>query len=60
MRALRFSGVGRKVTSPELAGFSHDIDDLEAVYRYFSEHYDAPALLIGHSLGGAAPSPLPI
>ena len=49
-----FAGIGRKVTSPELAGFSHDVDDLVAVYRYFGEHYQAPSLLIGHSLGGAA------
>ncbi len=49
-----FTGVGRSEESPELAGFSHDVDDLIAVYRHLARDYDAPALLIGHSLGGAA------
>ena len=49
-----FTGVGRSKESPELAGFSHDVDDLIAVYRHLARYYDAPALLIGHSLGGAA------
>lgn len=49
-----FSGVGRRESQPEVAGFTLDVDDLIAVYRHLARDYQAPALLIGHSLGGAA------
>ncbi|MGB0957181.1 MAG: alpha/beta hydrolase family protein, partial [Litorivicinus sp.] len=49
-----FSGVGRTVKTPELAGFTHDLDDLVAVYEQLRERFQAPTLLVGHSLGGAA------
>ncbi|WP_420550823.1 alpha/beta fold hydrolase [Litorivicinus lipolyticus] len=49
-----FSGVGRGASQPELAGFTHDLDDLVAVYEQMRERFQAPALLVGHSLGGAA------
>ncbi|MBC2681512.1 alpha/beta hydrolase family protein [Corynebacterium anserum] len=33
---------------------SHNVDDLHHVATWLSEKYTAPALLVGHSLGGAA------
>lgn len=49
-----FTGLGQAEAAPEVVGFSSDVDDLITVYKYLSKEFKAPALLVGHSLGGAA------
>src|SRR6201997_2922652 len=53
---LRFDFTGLGSSEGEFANtnFSSNISDIVAAARYLREHYQAPALLIGHSLGGAA------
>lgn len=34
--------------------FSSNVSDLVDMANYISQHYEAPKLLVGHSLGGAA------
>ncbi len=49
-----FTGLGRSEGEFADSHFSANVDDLIAVSRYMASHYEAPSLLIGHSLGGAA------
>lgn len=49
-----FTGLGRSEGEFSESYFSANIDDLISVNDYITEHYDAPCLLVGHSLGGAA------
>jgi len=49
-----FTGLGRSEGEFKDSHFSSNVSDLIAVSEYMSEHYQAPALLVGHSLGGAA------
>ncbi|NQV53346.1 MAG: OsmC family protein [Flavobacteriales bacterium] len=49
-----FTGLGKSQGEFADSHFSANVDDLIAVHDYMSEHYNAPKLLIGHSLGGAA------
>ncbi len=49
-----FTGLGRSEGEFSESFFSANIDDLVSVNSYITEHYDAPCLLVGHSLGGAA------
>ncbi|WP_299114451.1 bifunctional alpha/beta hydrolase/OsmC family protein [uncultured Winogradskyella sp.] len=49
-----FTGLGRSEGEFSDSHFSANVDDLLDVHAYMAEHYDAPSLLIGHSLGGAA------
>ena len=49
-----FTGLGRSEGEFSESYFSANIDDLISVNDYMTEHYDAPCLLVGHSLGGAA------
>ncbi len=49
-----FTGLGRSEGEFAESHFSANIDDLISVSDYLAEHYKAPSLLIGHSLGGAA------
>jgi putative redox protein len=51
---LRFDFTGLGESEGELAGFSADVADLVAAARHMQTLGAAPALLIGHSLGGAA------
>lgn len=53
---LRFDFTGLGASEGEFANtdFSSNIEDLVAAAGHLREHYQAPALLIGHSLGGAA------
>lgn len=53
---LRFDFTGLGHSEGEFANshFSANVEDMEDVYGYMQEHYQAPQLLIGHSLGGAA------
>lgn len=54
--ALRFDypGLGQSEGNFADTSFTSNVDDLVAAYRWLEENYEAPQLLIGHSLGGAA------
>ena len=49
-----FSGIGRSGGAFGDTTFTSDIGDIIAAAAYLRSHYQAPDLLIGHSLGGAA------
>lgn len=49
-----FTGLGGSEGEFGRAGFATDIADLVAVAGVLRERFDAPILLVGHSLGGAA------
>ena len=49
-----FTGLGESEGEFSDANFSGNVDDLIAASDYLTANYQAPALLIGHSLGGAA------
>ncbi|RED54036.1 bifunctional alpha/beta hydrolase/OsmC family protein [Aestuariispira insulae] len=53
---LRFDFTGLGASEGEFANsnFSSNVEDLEDAARFLAEEYESPALLIGHSLGGAA------
>jgi len=53
---LRFDFTGLGSSEGEFAhtNFSSNVEDLVAAADFLREHYQAPQLLIGHSLGGAA------
>ena len=56
LAVLRFDFTGLGASEGEFANtnFSSNVADLVAAANYLREHHAAPALLIGHSLGGAA------
>ncbi|PWJ59542.1 putative redox protein [Dyadobacter jejuensis] len=49
-----FTGLGKSAGSFADSHFSANVSDLIDVHQYMKEHYGAPKLLVGHSLGGAA------
>lgn len=49
-----FTGLGQSEGEFVDSHFSANVDDLLAVNTYMKAHYEAPSLLVGHSLGGAA------
>ncbi|WP_400076454.1 alpha/beta fold hydrolase [Winogradskyella sp. R77965] len=49
-----FTGLGRSEGEFADSHFSANVEDLLDVHAYMTEHYKAPSLLVGHSLGGAA------
>lgn len=49
-----FTGLGNSDGDFGNTNFTSNLDDLRAAANFLSEHYCAPQLLIGHSLGGAA------
>lgn len=53
---LRFDFTGLGGSSGDFAstGFSSNIEDLKRAAAYMRDNFEAPQLLIGHSLGGAA------
>ncbi|MEX1366184.1 MAG: alpha/beta fold hydrolase [Nannocystaceae bacterium] len=53
---LRFDFTGLGASEGELAnsGFSGNVEDLVSAARFLEAEHEAPQLLIGHSLGGAA------
>lgn len=53
---LRFDFTGLGMSEGEFAdtNFSHNLQDLFTVNDYLAAYYQAPTLLIGHSLGGLA------
>ncbi len=49
-----FTGLGESEGDFSDTNFSGNVEDLLAAARYLEREHNAPALLIGHSLGGAA------
>ena len=49
-----FTGLGESEGDFENTNFSGNVDDLVEAAEFLEQHYSAPTLLIGHSLGGAA------
>ncbi|MBA6153532.1 bifunctional alpha/beta hydrolase/OsmC family protein [Gelidibacter maritimus] len=49
-----FTGLGQSEGEFADSHFSANVEDLLAVNDYLKAHYEAPSLLVGHSLGGAA------
>ena len=49
-----FTGLGDSEGDFASSNFSSNIDDLVAIARFMANEGQAPALMIGHSLGGAA------
>ncbi|WP_459209489.1 bifunctional alpha/beta hydrolase/OsmC family protein [Aquimarina rhabdastrellae] len=49
-----FTGLGESEGDFEDTNFSGNVEDLVAAAIFLSDNYQAPTLLIGHSLGGAA------
>ena len=49
-----FTGLGESEGDFDDTTFSHNVDDIVAAVKALGEAYRAPALLIGHSLGGTA------
>ncbi|MDC6365101.1 MULTISPECIES: bifunctional alpha/beta hydrolase/OsmC family protein [Flavobacteriaceae] len=49
-----FTGLGESEGDFANTNFSGNVEDLVAASGFLAEHYMAPTLLIGHSLGGAA------
>ena len=49
-----FTGLGESEGDFEDTNFSGNVGDLVAAADYLMENYQAPTLLVGHSLGGAA------
>jgi putative redox protein len=49
-----FTGLGESEGDFADTNFSSNVDDLVAAAEFLKSEYDAPRILIGHSLGGAA------
>ncbi len=49
-----FTGLGGSEGDFANTGFSSNVEDLVRAADHLREHFQAPALLVGHSLGGAA------
>ena len=49
-----FTGLGESEGDFEDTNFSGNVSDLVAAARFLEQSYEAPTLLVGHSLGGAA------
>jgi putative redox protein len=49
-----FTGLGQSDGQFENTNFTSNVNDIKAASDYLEEHYKAPELLIGHSLGGTA------
>ena len=49
-----FTGLGESEGDFADTNFAGNVEDLIAAADYLKEHHKAPALLVGHSLGGAA------
>jgi len=49
-----FTGLGNSEGDFSDTNFSSNVDDLVAAAEHMNEHFEAPKLLVGHSLGGTA------
>ena len=54
MLRFDFTGLGESEGDFPNTNFSSNVEDLVLAARYLGENFEAPELLIGHSLGGAA------
>lgn len=56
MAVLRFDFTGLGQSKGDFAdtNFSSNLSDLQEAYQYLEENYEAPQIIVGHSLGGAA------
>lgn len=56
LAVLRFDFTGLGESEGDFAGttFTSNVEDLIAASAYMEREFDAPAILVGHSLGGAA------
>lgn len=56
MAVLRFdfTGLGQSKGDFSDTNFSTNLSDLRDAYSYLEEHFQAPQIMVGHSLGGAA------
>lgn len=51
---LDFTGLGQSEGQFADTNFTSNLDDIATAAAWLTEHHDAPGLLVGHSLGGAA------
>ncbi len=49
-----FTGLGQSDGAFENTNFTSNVNDIKAAADFLTEHYKAPSLLVGHSLGGTA------
>lgn len=49
-----FAGIGKSEGAFEDTNFSTNVEDLAAAADFMRDQYEAPSIIIGHSLGGAA------
>ncbi|MFK7807685.1 MAG: alpha/beta fold hydrolase [Saprospiraceae bacterium] len=49
-----FTGLGESEGDFADTNFTSNVEDLLAAARFLEEHYKAPSIIVGHSLGGAA------
>nr|WP_246858041.1 alpha/beta fold hydrolase [Corynebacterium sp. sy017] len=49
-----FPGLGQSEGNFAETSFSENVEDIIAANNWLTQHYSAPQLLVGHSLGGAA------
>ena len=49
-----FTGLGQSEGNFADTNFSSNVDDILSAAEYLTENYEAPEIIIGHSLGGAA------
>ncbi len=49
-----FTGLGASEGEFEETNFSSNVSDLVSAAKFLEEHYSAPSLMVGHSLGGTA------
>jgi putative redox protein len=49
-----FTGLGESEGDFADTNFSSNVEDLVVAAEYLAEHFEAPRILVGHSLGGAA------
>ncbi len=49
-----FTGLGESEGDFTDTTFTSNVDDLIAAAQFLETHYEAPAIMVGHSLGGAA------
>ena len=49
-----FSGLGDSEGDFSECNFSTSVEDIDAAINFLTEHYTAPSILIGHSLGGTS------
>lgn len=49
-----FTGLGESEGDFSNSNFSTNVDDISSAAKFLTENYEAPTIIVGHSLGGAA------